>query len=173
VSGTTEGRRALRDRARQRPYNAADPWHGTTGGYTNYCCRCDACRTAYRDYVNVWRMRPEVAERRREQARVTSKHPDRVIAAKAWQYGLDRETLASYMTDGICFACGEQTDALAIDHDHSCCSSSRKVCGDCVRGLLCRGCNQALGFVHDDIDRLRGLVAYLERWEERRASESA
>lgn len=48
-----------------------------------------------------------------------------------------------------------------IDHDHSCCSTSAG-CGNCVRGILCRGCNLALGMVQDDADRLRGLAAYLE-----------
>jgi hypothetical protein len=29
---------------------------------------------------------------------------------------------------------------LAIDHDHACCPGV-KTCGNCIRGLLCRGCN--------------------------------
>lgn len=44
-------------------------------------------------------------------------------------------------------------DGLHVDHDHL----TNK-----VRGLLCRGCNTALGHVDDSIARLRGLIAYLE-----------
>lgn len=48
----------------------------------------------------------------------------------------------------------------AVDHDHSCCPNS-KSCGRCVRGLLCKQCNWALGYVGDNIDKLNGLVDYL------------
>lgn len=44
------------------------------------------------------------------------------------------------------------TADLCIDHDH--------VTGD-IRGILCRRCNIALGLVHDDTNRLKGLADYL------------
>lgn len=49
-----------------------------------------------------------------------------------------------------------------VDHDHKCCPGSRS-CGKCVRGVLCRSCNLALGLVEDNIENLRGLIAYLEK----------
>ncbi len=39
------------------------------------------------------------------------------------------------------------------DHDHK--------TGQ-VRGLLCNGCNRALGFIDDSIDKLKGLIQYLQ-----------
>lgn len=66
---------------------------------------------------------------------------------------------------GGCAVCGategDNGRMLAVDHDHGCCPSSRKTCGDCVRGLLCSECNLQLGRVADDIDRLEALVSYL------------
>lgn len=41
---------------------------------------------------------------------------------------------------------------LNIDHDHE---------TNEVRGLLCRSCNLALGFLGDDIERLENAIAYL------------
>jgi hypothetical protein len=49
---------------------------------------------------------------------------------------------------------------LSVDHDHACCPGES--CGNCIRGLLCSGCNSALGYVDDDMERMRGLVKYLE-----------
>ncbi len=41
---------------------------------------------------------------------------------------------------------------LCVDHDHR----TGK-----VRGLLCRRCNSAIGFMHDEVDRIRGLISFL------------
>jgi len=57
---------------------------------------------------------------------------------------------------------------LDVDHDHACCPRGKKGCGRCFRGLLCGKCNRALGGFEDNIDFLRGAVAYLERWATRR-----
>jgi recombination endonuclease VII len=175
VQGILRARRNAQRRAqRARRRMSIDPaaeWHGSTNGYVNHCCRCEPCRTAYRDYINEWRKRPHVAERIRARAREMAKQPKTVLRKKATQYGIDVETLEVHLSARVCFACGAEDVELAIDHDHACCPSTRKACGDCVRGLLCHDCNKALGLVKDDIARLRALIAYLERWEAKRASQ--
>lgn len=85
-------------------------------------------------------------------------------------YGI---TLAEYNVllesqGGVCAACGgkemvrpgrskraaDSTPMLNVDH----CHRTGK-----IRGLLCSGCNQALGNLNDDISRIKALLAYLER----------
>ena len=58
-----------------------------------------------------------------------------------------------------CENCGA-TEDLVIDHDHEICPD-KQVCEQCYRGILCRSCNQAAGFMRDDVDRIMGLAFYL------------
>lgn len=58
---------------------------------------------------------------------------------------------------GVCAACGGKCKTgvnLAVDHDHYCCPKEKGSCGKCVRGLLCRSCNQIIGFLERDNDHL-------------------
>jgi len=59
---------------------------------------------------------------------------------------------------GVCAANGCLETAfggkLSVDHDHA----TGK-----VRGLLCHGCNTTLGRMGDSIEKLKGLITYLER----------
>ena len=48
-----------------------------------------------------------------------------------------------------------------VDHDHKIHPNSDHYCEKCVRGVLCRFCNVALGQVEDSIPRLEGLIQYL------------
>ena len=43
-----------------------------------------------------------------------------------------------------------------VDHDHS--------TGQ-IRGIVCANCNMALGMAQDDVERLRGLIEYLQKHE--------
>jgi hypothetical protein len=63
---------------------------------------------------------------------------------------------------GVCAVCAQECSRghLSVDHDHACCPGE-KSCGKCIRGLLCRSCNQALGHMKDDADRLEAAARYL------------
>jgi hypothetical protein len=56
-------------------------------------------------------------------------------------------------------------EAVHVDHDHRCCQVGS--CGECVRGLLCPPCNQALGWLEagpvDPLDRCRAVASYIRR----------
>lgn len=54
---------------------------------------------------------------------------------------------------GVCAGCGHAGKRLCVDHDHK---------TGAIRGLLCQGCNAALGLVQDSPVTLRRLAAYLE-----------
>lgn len=59
--------------------------------------------------------------------------------------------------DGVCAIC-QRTCAmgrsLSVDHDHQ---------TGMVRGLLCAGCNVALGRFEDDVERLEAAIRYLRQ----------
>ena len=63
---------------------------------------------------------------------------------------------------GGCAICGRKYPEfiLSQDHDHRCCPG-KKSCGKCVRGMLCRFCNHALGNVKDNPETLRRMLHYL------------
>jgi hypothetical protein len=49
---------------------------------------------------------------------------------------------------------------INVDHDHDCCPG-QGTCGECVRGLLCRGCNRAIGSFGEDAARVLSAYNYL------------
>lgn len=82
--------------------------------------------------------------------------------SQAYSRGMSPEQLMTALNGATCAACGG-TELLGIDHDHSCCPyNQRKSCGKCNRGVLCHGCNIALGMVRDSPERLRLLANFVE-----------
>jgi hypothetical protein len=59
---------------------------------------------------------------------------------------------------------GEPSGIWHTDHDSSCCPTGSRTCGQCIRGILCRWCNLTLGNAKDDVERMRGLIQYLEKY---------
>lgn len=71
------------------------------------------------------------------------------------RYGIGEADFVAMLEQqgGLCAAC-RVDKPVHVDHDHK---------TGLVRGLLCYLCNQALGNVRDDPERLQGLIDYLER----------
>lgn len=82
------------------------------------------------------------------------------------QHGLSDPEWLAFMADPKCHACGTtdpgHKNGWNVDHDHLCCATSFG-CPKCIRGILCSGCNMALGFLKDDFDRVLSLAAYIYR----------
>lgn len=83
-----------------------------------------------------------------------------------YKYNVTPEWLIESWRMG-CSICGSAEGGYHVDHDHSCCPSnsrmtnSQRSCGECVRGLLCSGCNWGLGQFKDDIQILKSAISYL------------
>jgi len=91
----------------------------------------------------------------------------RAKASKAKRHGSERNYLLKHRCGvdetTVAWLRLQQNDRCAIclddepghlDHDHG--SGS-------IRGLLCFGCNRALGYVRDDVELLEALLPYLRR----------
>lgn len=110
------------------------------------------------------------ANRRASDARRQRKLPPDAYRRKMLrrQYGLSPEQYADMLAFqgggcAICFAPQSGPRALSVDHDHS---------TGHVRGILCRACNTALGFLNDDPARLWAAIAYLEAASDRQRKAS-
>jgi len=93
----------------------------------------------------------------------------------AASYNTKRKCLVDiYKSTGHrCNACGQlgrhagyrwksKLPKLVIDHDHSLGKTEES-----IRGPLCEDCNKSLGFAHDSIPRLRGLIRHISQFDEK------
>ena len=94
-------------------------------------------------------------------------HPEKVLAnsraTHVARYGMTLLAHEAFRAAHgyCCAACGKPEEQSKrkhhTDHDHA---------TNVVRGLLCAGCNTALGLLKDDPQRLRDLADYLDRSRE-------
>lgn len=76
---------------------------------------------------------------------------------KLTQYKISKEELFDLYSTPTCYNPGcDNTKNLHIDHNHT----TGK-----VRGLLCGGCNTALGHLKESRDRMLGLASYLDEYD--------
>lgn len=142
---------------------------GTTG-------RCKACSRDYyvanREkilaYQREWdrHRAPRAPRDQRDRDRRREKSSNHGISPDRFQEMLNAQ-------DGRCAICrvefdGTRARSAYIDHDHSCCPGKIS-CGKCIRGLLCPGCNTALGRLGDTIDGITCALNYLRTYERRRS----
>lgn len=63
----------------------------------------------------------------------------------------------------LCDSCSSSITAAGfVDHNHRCCPSEVS-CGQCIRGILCLGCNTALGAFADSLPNLLESKNYLRQ----------
>lgn len=118
-------------------------------------------RKAYaRAYQKRWREKhPERRKKHERDCYYKRRTPEYLEAAalraRAWRLGVTPLELREILkrADGRCAACGEKTSEPHVDH----CHATGK-----IRGVLCRGCNLALGHAKNDPAVLRKLAEYLE-----------
>lgn len=125
-----------------------------SGGYQSYCIDCDQ------------RAAKESRKKRRDN-RTAEERARENLAVRLSMYNLTADDILELLNaqDGRC-VCGAHLSVptLTIDHDHACCDRAGS-CGNCVRGVLCSGCNKALGLIQDDPNTALALAAYLMRFE--------
>ncbi len=136
---------------------------------------CKACRNE----LSRLRRTHNPEKCRAEQRTWRAKNKDRIPMIKRrsdlkGKYGLTLEEYESMVDKqgGVCYVCKQPEKScvksgtlmsLAVDHDHSCCPGE-KSCGKCIRGLLCSKCNRGLGYFDDNLELIRSLVEYLDRF---------
>ncbi len=145
-------------------------------GLQKRCKECSRAASSAYYYANKERATAAVkswAERNPERRKKATNawrasNPDKLRAYRRKAnlkglYGLTEEQFDALASQG-CAICGVRDGPehrLHVDHDHTCCPGS-KSCGKCVRGLLCRSCNQGLGNFKDAPSLLREAILYLE-----------
>ncbi len=98
--------------------------------------------------------------KQRKEARET---PEQKAYAKNWQlekqYGITLEHFNKLLIaqDGYCAICKCVLIVPHLDHNHE----TGK-----VRGLLCKPCNQGIGFLREDISILTSVINYLVGYDE-------
>lgn len=68
-----------------------------------------------------------------------------------------------------CEVCGDKPErSLHVDHDHNCCNG-KVTCGNCVRGIVCSGCNKIIdkyetGLIRADHPLLEKVAEYVRKY---------
>jgi hypothetical protein len=126
---------------------------GSYSGYSTHLKNkekpCDGCRIAANKYRR---------EKRAKDVEILGYDPRRFKRHNITKESYD-QLLNKY--NKKCWIC-KTSDAVHIDHNHSCCSGGWS-CGNCVRGLLCSNCNTAIGLFKDNTSLLLEATKYLNR----------
>ena len=151
-----------------KPREAFYPAPQMRDGYRNDCKACNLAAKAIRYRLNPqaaiertrrWRQEnPEryaAAQRRIKQSPTVKRRERARHLEKKYGIGLEQYEEMLAAQGGGCAICGKRPrpdSSLHVDHDHG--------TGE-IRGLLCFNCNNALGYLNDDGDRLITAATYL------------
>ena len=106
---------------------------------------CGSCRNAYQNEYRRRRYREEPEYRRKA-----------LDAQRHTRYGISEERYNELLAKqgGVCAICLLQPEGkdLGVDHDHA---TGR------IRGLLCVGCNGAIGMLREDPEIIERAAHYL------------
>lgn len=150
-------------RPTQRPYfNTEDD---LTERKSKPCSKCKLTLP-----VGRFAKRPDRAVGLQSQCRECISAARRAGYAQRARHGMTREEREALLASqrGDCPVCNlpipnddRGWQIGAVDHDHECCPGAES-CGKCVRGILCKNCNFAIGLMGDSPSRMRSAAAYLE-----------
>ncbi len=117
-------------------------------GYTTTCKKC---------IFNLRKARPSYKYYNTTYAKQYRKDNPRTVRGYyfKYKYGITADDYDSMYAGqgGCCLICGKHKDKLVIDHDHI---------SGVVRGLLCSGCNTAMGQFQDNVDILTKAIEYIK-----------
>ncbi len=115
--------------------------------------KCKACERAYMQTPAG----KEIA--RRKQRKWEKANPEKLAAVhrrRTYQLLPDQYEARLKAQNNACAICGQTfSGRICVDHDHQ---------TGAVRGLLCQGCNHALGSLKDSIEVLQKAIAYLQKF---------
>jgi len=148
----------------RKPLTAFHKRVASPDGMTGRCAEC------LKTYSLEYRNREGNPEKYNERARQWRKNNPEQVAktnkrnALRINYGLTMEQFTFMLQEQnyCCAVCGIQFNPESkgetphVDHNHD---------TKAVRALLCGHCNSALGHVHESVDTLKALIAYLGRFQ--------
>lgn len=126
------------------------------------CWKCQTVKPLSAFSRNKWICRPCAVQEARER-----REKDPLASRRSYlksHYGLTLERYDEILEQqgGGCAICGAKAgkQSLHVDHDHRCCPG-KKTCGNCIRGILCYGCNTRIALLDTDTDYSLRVRAYL------------
>lgn len=153
------------DCKRYKPLGEFNSSPDGTGGVASRCAECSSALKKKKYAENPEPYKEKQKQLRKERPRTFKSYE----LKKKFKMTIEEHEAMFEAQGKVCAGCGgddsgETNRHWHTDHDPACCPTGTRTCGKCVRGILCRWCNLALGIAKNDASRLRGLANYLENY---------